>query len=622
MYAGINSSIADQEKGINEHLRSFNLRYPARRRRNKDSKSDVVLTEKESVPTIEALAKSALFTPSTGKVKETYQRILRLSKPSEQLPRLGVIATGLAPEGEVIVFEASNSRPDKRDIRQRINLGNGKEAADVDLIVSGESGYLSIYCCDSEVFLGKISGDKTKPLETPISIYHAPATSPRLKFRFIRFLSPQLVIGVLNLPGWNGSELFLLELDAKKQEASVLLRKTLHKRIKAATTFALAFLPSPSPDGNVQYVIAVGGQDVSLTILTLDCNPNLLSNLSFREHSIQYDLHPIQMTSLAFSTFKAPGEPMKAAPQYLKLASTSMSSTVVVQTLALIPYPSAVAKRKPTDPLVRYTLIPPRPVKGQTPLGVSVIIAVILVAISAFLLQAFIEIRGATPEILGVKDWLSDSLREKIALPWMFDEPSVSTGSPRPIRSGARKVYDAVKDSIPTDVEDLKSAAKSATKRVEEGTGQARMAIHHHHRRIRDLLSRRAEHLATKLTSDEDQEVGDDERSLFDNIYDDEHSNHQDDHRASRNQQDEVVVITDVGSVDEHAVTSDLHHSKADVFKGGKVREWDELEEHERTGWLKKLESTGVWAADLGETVLKGIFFSELAGAVAGAIRG
>ena len=590
--------------------------------RNETSNPDYVPVEKETDILIRPLSKSTLFTPSSAKVKETYQRRLRLSKPSEQHPQLGIVATGLAPEGEVIIFDVTHPSPHKADTRQLINLGHAKEAADIDIIASGESGYLFAYCCDSEVFLGRISRDEKKPLEQPISIYHAPATTPRLAFRFIRFLSPKLLIGVLNLPGWAGAELFLLELDAINRDASVLLRKTLHKRIKAATTFAVATLPSPDITGNVQHVIAIGGQDISVTILTLDCNPESLRNLKFKEHSIQYDLHPIQMTSLVFSTFKPPGDPIKAAPQYLKLASTSMSSTVVVQTLPLTPYPSTVPKRKSTDPGVRYTLIPPKPVKGQTPLGISVLIAVILVAISAFLLQALIEIRGATPEILGVKDWLSESLREKIALPWMFDEPSISADLLHPIQSRAQRAYDVVKDSISTDAADLKSAAKSTMKQVEELASQAKQGVHHHHRKIRDLLSRRAEHLATQLTSDEDEEADDEESSPFDNFHGDQFSDQDDDIRSTENQQARHIVIKDMGTGDDHAISSHLHHSEAEILEHGNVREWDDLHEHEKSRWLKKLENAGVWATGQGETVLKGIFFGELAGVVAAAIQG
>ena len=619
VFAGINSSSADRKRGVNEHLRSFNLRYPKKHKEAQSSTS----------PAITPLSKATIFTPPTAPVNDTYQRVLRLAPVGSKLPRLGAIATGFAPEGEVIVFDATNSKPDKRDIRQRINLGKNKEADDVDVIATDDTGYLVAYCCNHEVFLSRLSADKTDPATEPTSIYETPlpstAGNPRSKFRFVRFLTPNLIIGVLNLPKRSGTELFLLEVDVKTTTATVILRKTLQKRILATTTFAIRSLPSPKSSGNIQHVIAIGGGNASITILTLDHDPNELRNLRFLQHSFHRDLHPFEINSLAFSTFTLPEDPAKAAAQYLKLVSTSLGKTVIVQTLPLTPYPSPVAKRKPLDAPVRYTLVPPTSSKGQTPFGLSALIAIILVAISAFFLQAFIEIRGATPEILGAKDWLSDSLREKIALPWMFDDHIVLTDFMPPIEPRVRKAYEVVKESISTSGNDIKAASGEAGRQIKNTANQVKRSAKHQHHKIRDMLVHRAEHLATQLTSDDDEDeddIDDDDTPLFSDIYGNDHVETEARSQNPEGFKPKTIVIKDVGSSREYELDTELHHSEKDLVRQGKVRKWEDLGSREKRGWLRKLEDAGVWAAEEGETVLKGIFFGELAGAVAGAVRG
>ena len=630
VFAGINSSSTDQKRGVNEHLRSFHLRYPKRQARSREAQSEPSTQTTSTSPAITPLSKAALFTPSTATANDTYQRVLRLAPVGSKLPRLGAIATGFAPEGEVIVFDATTSKPNRGSIRQRISLGKNKEADDVDVVATDDIGYLVTYCCNHEVFLSKLSADPNDPVKEPTSIYEtplpSPASSPRLKFRFVRFLTPKLIIGVLNLPKRSGTELFLLEVDVKSTTATVILRKTLQKRILAATTFAVRSLPSPTPTGNIQHVIAIGGGNASITILTLDHDPNEPRNLRFWQHSFNRDLHPFEITSLAFSTFIQPQDPAKASAQYLKLVSTSMGNTVVVQTLPLIPYPSPVAKREPSDAPVRYTLVPPTSIKGQTPFGLSALIAIILVAISAFLLQAVIEIRGATPEILGAKDWLSDSLREKIALPWMFDDHIVLTNSMPPLEPRVRKAYEVVKEGIETGGDDIKAASDEAGRQIKNAANQVKKSAKHQHHKIRDMLVQRAEHLATQLTSDDDDEeeddVDDDDTPLFSNVYGTDHVEPEAGSQDSESFKSKTIVIKDVSSSHEHELDTELHHSQEDLARQGKVRKWEDLGSHEKRGWLRKLEDAGIWAAEEGETVLKGIFFGELAGAVAGAIQG
>jgi hypothetical protein len=67
----------------------------------------------------------------------------------------------------------------------------------------------------------------------------------------------------------------------------------------------------------------------------------------------------------------------------------------------------------------------------------------------------------------------------------------------------------------------------------------------------------------------------------------------------------------------EHELSTEVHESPEDVLKQDvKAKKWEELSEAQQAVWTKKLKKAGAWSADYGETIFKGVFFSELAGAV------
>lgn len=70
----------------------------------------------------------------------------------------------------------------------------------------------------------------------------------------------------------------------------------------------------------------------------------------------------------------------------------------------------------------------------------------------------------------------------------------------------------------------------------------------------------------------------------------------------------------------EEAPTVDVHVHREDVH--GEAREWDDLPEEQKEAWREKLGEAGAWTRDMGESVLKGIFFGELAGMVGQAVGG
>ncbi|KAI4134415.1 MAG: hypothetical protein LQ347_001538 [Umbilicaria vellea] len=424
--AGINSSSAEQQAGRNEHLRAFRISYPPKKRTATDGQEFEKDEARPYIGETKALGKASLFTPSSAAKKETYQRVLRLSRARKDSPlRIGAVATGLAPEGEIVVFDASSSRPSEDDVRGRIRLGNKKEAADVDITEGKDGEYLIAYCTDYEVYLYDLQSTTKESTTEPRFVYGTPhpdafaKTKARPTFRSLRFLRPNLILLLQNLPGRTGAELLLLEIPTNSSLGKIILRKRLHKGIKSASGLTTAVLtPSEHATQNkTQHVIAVAGADISITILTLDlpsARPKLLT------HALLPSVHPLQITGLTLSTFHPPSAASNAPAQYLKLASISMGSTVVVHTLPLSPYPTPTSKSASKEP-PRYVLTVPGRATESAQLGFSVLVSIIVIALGAFLLQAWTEIRGGTPEYLGAKGWLGERVHGWVARPYMFD---------------------------------------------------------------------------------------------------------------------------------------------------------------------------------------------------------
>ncbi|KAI9779157.1 MAG: Glycine--tRNA ligase 1, mitochondrial [Geoglossum umbratile] len=491
IFAGVNSSTESKKVGINEHFRRFRVTHKGRKGK----------AQWEVDPPL------SLFSP-TGDDKDVYQRITRLSPirrvesahgPSK---RLGAIATGFSPVGEILLL--SPARPDF--VRGRISLGK-LEAADIDIIRTGSQEFEVVYCTDRGVNLCATSTQLTakkrdKPI-VPRPLYERLSVVPgkgRPTFRALRFLTPSLILLLSNLPGRSGAELLVLRADDQDM-GQIVLQKRLHSSMKAGACLDVAILEEGGKgetDGDKQFVIAVAGQDISLEILTLD--HSVKAGLGrFRTFSIIRNVHPHQMTKICFSqlvppTDPPPSKPSDAGPKTLKLASVSMGNTVVVHTLPLWPI-----RRKSKPP--RYVLT--RPGRSRTAQTIISILLLVVVACAA------------------------------------------PPGSPEPAMEPY--IVDADRD------------------------GSAQQVIQH----LKSLL-------------------------------------HRDDGEASP----KMIVVRE-GETTE--VRADVHTDEEDV-KGAK--RWEELEEHQREGWRRKLAEAGQWAAGEGEAILKGVFFAELGGAIGDAVGG
>ncbi|KAI1915329.1 hypothetical protein LOZ61_001727 [Ophidiomyces ophidiicola] len=393
-FAGINSSQAEQRQNNNQHLRSFKVKYP----KQGDQKSPSN-TEQSSQST--PLSRISLFRTTAVKGKEdqeAYQRILRLSPWRGDSPRIAAIATGLAPQGEIVLFNANTLTPQESDVLGRVSLGNQEEAEDLDLSDTGSDGNFNfIYTNGSSLHMCEVLlKTKTKSLEFR-SVYTVPPESGKKpKIRAVRFLTPTSVALLINSPNRSGCELAVLSL--KDSPPLIKRRRRLHGSMKIGVGLDVCHL-SPSSTNEQQHVFAVSGNNQSIELFTIDYSPDRGYGKIYHYVTLR-NLHPFSMTKIVFSNFIHPSHPdaAKVPPQYIKLASVSVGNTAVVHTLPLSPYP-ADSKRP------RYVLVIPGPSEILQNLF-SIIMAIIVIALGAFLLQAYTELQGDVPPILGVKEWL------------------------------------------------------------------------------------------------------------------------------------------------------------------------------------------------------------------------
>jgi hypothetical protein len=443
--AGINSSQAAQNDGVNHHCRTL-------------------LIQRQAEGKTEPVSKASFFKTSAAVKKESYQRITRIGRRKENAgePHIAAIASGLAHEAEIVVF-----KPETNEELARINLGD-KEAADLDINPGGDGtlGHLLAFCTDAEVFVQKISNKKAGLTDEPARIYEAPLAdsgTARPKNRLLRFIcGGRYILLVQNQAA--GAELLIIKLNASGElSGNVILQKRLSAVLKAVS---LAVCPlSQSATGEYQTVIAVAGHAGSIELLSLDYSPS--KGLSrFLPFVALKAVHSTPTTALAFSNFVQPAMPVtgQTQPQSIRIASTSAGGDIVVHNLPLQPYP---AKSKTPS----YVLAS-RGTSDVTQAVFSVSMAALVIAIAALLLQAFSEIRGAVPPTLGAADWLSPQLKQLIHRPYIFGEDPIITSDVPVVATVKQKLHEII-------AEHASAETPKAIVVRDEGNGELSAEVRH-----------------------------------------------------------------------------------------------------------------------------------------------
>lgn len=589
--AGINSSQAEQLKGNNQHLRSFRLEHPLLRK--SDVQDDTTAsTEKTDRGQTTPLTQISLFSSNVsdkegkkpaGKV-DTYQRLLRLSPyKAPELPRIGAIATGLAPVGEIILFNVS-SHPQESDVIGRIRLGHGEEAEDIDIIELEDGKFLVTYTDGTDVCTFEISPSRKLNTAPEVkTVFTMPKTLPKKsKYRALRFLSPTAILLLQNTVDRTGSELSILSIPVSGS-GTIVRRKRLRKSIKIGLGLDVVNF-GEGQNHERQYFIAVAGSDQSIETLVLDYLPSKGYG-SLQVYSTLNGVHPFSMTKVCFSHYRPPSYPVTAntPPQYVKLASISLGNTVVVHTFPLSPQ-RTLAGRETSSP--RYALKAPGHAETLDTVFTT-FVALLVVAISCFFLQAFTEIRGLTPEYLGATSWLPERIRGSIARPYIGDIIAAEGIAPQ-VATTASSIAAAVSTATPSIItghrlRDLLHAHKTSNQEVKPEDSSSMIDS------IIDSLETHTPSppLILKYNPDEDSIYGQ--------------------HHQHENGED--------SSVDEKMASSSIEEKH-------QVRKWEDLQPEQQERWRRYLSEAGHWTLREGEQVLRGIFFGEIGGILAAAAGG
>ena len=442
VYAGVNSSPKDLEKGKNQHFRIFGIEAAAK------GKGKAV-AQKSSATKISEVSRSTLFSQIE---KDSYQRIVRLSKPYPDQPQLGAVTTGLAKNSEIVLFDTSvTPSPNTRGALQ-----SNKEAVDVDFIQIGDKEYLFAYCDEYDVYVKKIApeDDGEEPEEkyvTPASRGGENVTLP--KFRALRWLTKDFMVMLTNIHSNSGVVLQVLRMPPSgKGHCRIVQSHRLPTGISKATGLAVVNLTPPaSPtaeQGYTQFVFAVAGHDRSISLFKMDVQYEARVYMStaikpFRKFK---NVHPLQITGIAFSNFTPPAHPVTAStpPQYLKLASVGVSNTVVVHTLPLFPVPLSVKRGQSKTP--RYVIALP---STAAAFGMGIIITILGALLAAIFVQSVLEIRGGVKPFLNVTSYLPLPLQEALGKPYVFP----SNYGQNPISTGGSAIR------MPEFFQDLKEKA-------------------------------------------------------------------------------------------------------------------------------------------------------------------
>jgi hypothetical protein len=557
--AGINSSVAEQKRNNNQHLRSFKIDYP---RASADDAQPLkfAVTDQEGSEKTAPLSRASLFrTKGLESGADTYQRVLRLSPWRDvESTRVGAIATGFAPSGEIVFFNATPA-PNEADGIGRIRLGSGEEAEDVDITDLDDGKFRAAYTNGVDVFTCQVSSGSKSSVAPDVScVYSVPLPAKgkaKPKLRTLRFLSPTTLLLLQNAPDRGGCELLLLRLpkSGDTTPGKVTSRKRLHGSMRIGLGLDVCNLGA-NLEGQQQSIIAVSGSDLSIEVLTVDSDPRKGGGYGkLRPYTTLRDVHPFSMTKICFSTFLPPAHPVTAqvGPQAVKLASVSMGNTVVVHTLPLAPFP-------PPSKTPRYVLSQPGRSDAWDTFYFG-FVALCSLLLTCVLLQAFAEVRGLTPPFLGSADWLPPHVRDAVARPYMF-EPFHRT----------HHLDDILPD--PTQQQTPDSEPEHSTQPFHS---------------LRDLLLAHRDAGTIALTSDSESDVTSNRPSVI--------------VRNTGPNADSVLVETaDAASPEIRAQTVP----------------WEELGEEQRAAWMQRLVDTGHWTVEESESILQGVLFGEYAGFV------
>ncbi|KAI0971817.1 hypothetical protein F4678DRAFT_76680 [Xylaria arbuscula] len=416
--AGVNSSPDDVSKGRNKHLRTLAISQPSQP--GKSAKTGGVK--------ISEVARDALF---VHKDKDTYQRILRLSPPHDGLtssPRLGAAATGLSKHPQIALFHVPGTNSPLWKTRGR--LDPRVEAMDLDVIQTGPDTYQLAYCDDHDLFTVEVSKAEVSEPRCVYTIEPDDGEDVRASFKSLRYLTTGFLVTVVNNPRSRGVALHGLRLPKNDNEnARLSIRAKLPSSVSKATSLAvrnLSPVTSPSDEqGDAQFVIAVAGNDASISLYTLEhksaFGSDILSDLA--PFQVLKSVHSSSITNLSISTFAPPKNSKKSSSELcVKLASVSVGCSTVVHNIPLKKHEDKSTSTKTAIPSIPSRYIVALKSKGESPaLAITLTSLVFLILVLAG--QILLEAKGISEPILGAKSFLPTAWTQPLRQVPRVEEP-------------------------------------------------------------------------------------------------------------------------------------------------------------------------------------------------------
>ncbi|PQE22243.1 guanine nucleotide exchange factor protein [Rutstroemia sp. NJR-2017a WRK4] len=429
VFAGVNSSPEQLEKGKNAHFRVFQVEAAAKK-----------ATKSNATGKISEVSRTSMFTKTE---KDLYQRVTRLSRLYPGQSQLGAVATGLAKKSEIVIFDTAQSKsPTPKETIQV-----DKEPVDMDFVQTGTDEYLFAYCDEHDIYVKKLGSKDGE--EKPECVYITPASRSHEKvtipaFRALRWLTKDFILMLTNIHSRGGVVLQILRLPPSgKGQCRIAQSHRLPSNISKATGLAVSNLTPPvtpsSPQDYTQYVVAVAGHDISISLFKVDLQHinNVYMVAPIKPFRTFRNVHPLQITGIAFSLFTPPAHPITAStpPQSLKLASVGVSNTVIVHTLPLFPVPLSVKRGQSRTP--RYVVALP---SSKAIYSFGIILSILAALLTAIVFQSILEVRGMVKPQLGAANYLPLPLQEALGKPYVFPSDyqalqSASEVLPSPIPS-------------------------------------------------------------------------------------------------------------------------------------------------------------------------------------------
>lgn len=473
LFAGVNSNPLGVKNEKNEHFRIFGIE-PASAPKGKGKSPAKKDTTTRSGEKITEISRVALF---SGTNKDIYQRITRLSNPFPNQTQLGAVTNGVEKGTELVLFHTSaTSLP-----ISRTSFTSDKEIEDVDIIQTGSDEYMIAYCNRHDVYIRKAT---SKGADEPSCTYQTPfANDPEKptvpKFRGLRWLTKQFVVMLTNIHSTGGVVLQVLRLPPSGAgKCRIVESYRLTDRVKKATGIAVSNLTPPTSPGEeqgyTQFVIAVAGQDSSISLFKLEHQVEQKVSMITRITAFRTlrSVHPMALTSLAFSHFTPPSKvTVETAPQTLKLASVSVQQTVVVHTIPLFPVPLSMQRGQSSTP--RYVVALPSKAAGWTITGIITVLTVILIGIFS---QAVIELMGGKTNLLDVHRYVPNSWQNIIQPPSL---PTVHDNVIPIIEKASQKASE-IPSLLPDILSDLKADNHEAVvviKDTHQADGSVKIAV-------------------------------------------------------------------------------------------------------------------------------------------------